>query len=54
MTLDEILADPLAWKREVDAEVRAKNPHLSDAQIDESWNAMAFQLGFPLAPPRER
>jgi len=50
--LDEILADPLAWKRKVDAELRRARPDMTDAQIDESWNAMAAQLGLPLAPPR--
>jgi hypothetical protein len=43
--VDEILADPEAFRKECDERARAENPHLTQEQLDASWAQVAEQFG---------
>jgi hypothetical protein len=45
MAIDEILADVPAFRKKLDDEARAKNPHMTQAQLDASWEQLAQQFG---------
>jgi hypothetical protein len=40
-----LLADPDKYRKDWDAKARAENPHMTQEQLDASWEQLAHQFG---------
>jgi hypothetical protein len=43
--VDDILADPEKYRKAWDEKARRENPHLTQEQLDASWDQLAQQMG---------